>query len=74
LDSSVGCFNLNLWMHALVEAWAWDKGEEQLVDRSRCPWDSEPRRPSHRDKRKALQREVLRGGIRRLWPASPTRR
>lgn len=63
LDSSVGCFNLNLWMYSLVEAWAWDKEEDQLVDRSRCPWDSEPRRPSHRDKRKALQREVLRGEI-----------
>jgi len=63
LDSSIGCFNLNLWMYSLVEVWAWDQGEEQLVDRSRCPWDNEPRRPSHQDKRKALQREVLRGEI-----------
>lgn len=63
LDSNVGCFNLNLWLYSLVEAWAWEKEEDQLVDRSRCPWDSEPRRPSHRDKRKALQQEVLRGEI-----------
>jgi hypothetical protein len=33
------------------------------VDRSASPWDSEPRRPSHQDKRKALQREVLQGEI-----------
>src|SRR5262245_17453501 len=63
LFSNVGCFNLNLWMYSLVEVWAWDKEEDQLVDRSRSPWDCEPRRPSHRDKRKALQREVLRGEI-----------
>ena len=61
--SNVGCFNLNLWMYSLVEAWAWDKAEEELVDRSASPWDSEPRRPSHADKRKALQREVLRAEI-----------
>ena len=61
-----GCFNLNLWMYSLVEAWAWDKEEEELVDRSASPWDSEPRRPSHADKRKALQRQVLRQQIREL--------
>jgi hypothetical protein len=63
LDASVGCFNLCLWMHSLVEAWAWDKPYDALVDRSRCPWDHQPRRPSHNDRRKALQREVLRGEI-----------
>jgi hypothetical protein len=63
LFSNEACFNLNLWMYSLVEVWAWDKEEGQLVDRGRCPWDSAPRRPSHRDKRKALQREVLRGEI-----------
>jgi hypothetical protein len=34
-----------------------------LVDRSHSPWDAEPRRPSHADKRKALQREMLRWEI-----------
>jgi hypothetical protein len=63
LDSNVGCFNLSLWMYSLIEVWAWDKEEDQLVDRSRSPWDNDPRRPSHRDKRKALQREVLREEI-----------
>jgi hypothetical protein len=71
LFSNVGCFNLNLWMYSLVEAWAWDKEEGQLVDRGRCPWDSEPRRPSHRDKRKALQREVLRGEINEALAGRP---
>jgi hypothetical protein len=63
LHSSEGCFNLSLWMYSLVEAWAWDKDEGRLAERSRSPWDSEPRRPSHRDKRKALQKDVLRGEI-----------
>jgi len=35
------------------------KPEEELVDRTANPWDSEPRRPSHADKRKALQRQAL---------------
>jgi hypothetical protein len=35
----------------------------ELVNRSASLWDDEPRRPSHADKRKALQREVLRGEI-----------
>lgn len=63
LHSNEACFNLNLWMYSLAEAWAWDKEEDRLVDRGRCPWDSEPRRPSHADKRKALQKQVLRGHI-----------
>lgn len=71
LDSNVGCFNLNLWMMSLVEAWAWDKEEEDLVDRSQSPWDSEARRPSHADKRKALQREVLREEITEALRGSP---
>ena len=71
LDSSIGCFNLNLWMYSLVEVWAWGEEEEQLVDRSRCPWDNEPRRPSHQDKRKALQREVMQGEITEALAGTP---
>ena len=63
LNSNVGCFNLNLWMYSLVEAWAWGKEDEEVVDRSASPWDCQPRRPSHADKRKALQREILRAEI-----------
>ena len=71
--SNEGCFNLNLWMYSVVEAWAWQKKEEELVDRSASPWDSEPRRPSHRDKRKALQREVLQGEIQEALSGRPTK-
>ncbi len=63
LHSNIGCFNLNLWMYTLVEAWAWNKEEEELVDRSTSPWDREWRRPSHADKRKALRREILQAEI-----------
>lgn len=73
LDSNVGCFNLNLWMYSLVEAWAWPQAEEALVDRSASPWDSEPRRPSHQDKRKAVQREILRAEIEAVLSGRPTK-
>ena len=71
LDSNVGCFNLNLWMYSLVEAWAWDRPQEELVDR--CPWDSEPRRPSHQDKRRGLQRQVLQAEIDAALCGRPTK-
>jgi SRSO17 transposase len=73
LYSNEGCFNLNLWMYSLVEAWAWGKEEEDLVDRSASPWDREPRRPSHADKRKALQREVLRAEIQEALAGPPSK-
>jgi hypothetical protein len=71
--SNEACFNLNLWMYSLVEAWAWNKPEEEVVDRSACPWDKEPRRASHADKRKALQREVLRAEIHEALAGRPTK-
>jgi hypothetical protein len=71
--SSEACFNINLWMYTLVEAWAWSKEEEAVVDRSACPWDKEPRRASHADKRKALQREVLRAEIHEALAGRPTK-
>jgi hypothetical protein len=57
--ASLGAFTVNLVLYSLVEMWAWARDEEALVDRSRCPWDQEERRPSHADKRKALQRLIL---------------
>ena len=71
--SNEGCFNLNLWLYSLVEAWAWNRPAEGLADRRRCPWDSTPRRPSHADKRKALQREVLQGEIHEALSGRPTK-
>jgi DDE superfamily endonuclease len=73
VQSNEGCFNLNLWMYSMVEAWAWDKTPEELSDRRRCPWDNAPRRPSHADKRKALQREVLQGEIQETLGGRPTK-
>jgi DDE superfamily endonuclease len=71
--SSEGCFNLNLWLYSLVEAWAWDRPADGLADRSASPWDSEPRRPSHQDKRKALRREALRGEIEAVLGGQPSK-
>ena len=68
IHASIGAFAVNLTMYSVVEAWAWSRGEEALVDRSRSPWDAEERRPSHADKRKALQREILRAEIQALVP------
>ena len=73
LYSNEGCFNMNPWMYSVVEKWAWDKPEEDLVDRSASPWDNKPRPPSHNDKRKALQREVLRAEIEEAWAGRPTK-
>lgn len=69
--ANLGAFNLNGWMHTAVEAWAGERPEEELVDRRRSPWDEEPRRPSHADKRKALQREVLRQEIEAVLSGPP---
>jgi hypothetical protein len=62
--ASIGAFTVNLVLYSVVEIWAWGREEEALVDRNRCPWDQEERRPSHADKRKALQRLILREEIR----------
>jgi DDE superfamily endonuclease len=73
VHSNEGCFNLNLWLYSLVEAWAWQHADEDLVDRSASPWDNEPRRPSHADKRKRLQREVLQGEIEEALAGRPSK-
>lgn len=56
LFTNVACYHLNLWLHTLVELWAWNKSAGQLCDRSLSPWDCRPRRPSHADRRNALRR------------------
>ena len=63
IHANIGAWHLNLWMMTLIELWAWDKSEEELVDRSASPWDSEWRRPSHADRRKAMLRQTLRAEI-----------
>jgi hypothetical protein len=59
IHATIGAWHMNLWAYTLAELWAWDKPEKELVDRSRSPWDREPRRPSHADRRNALLRQAL---------------
>jgi hypothetical protein len=48
----------------MTEAWAWARGEDELVDRQASPWDDPNRRPSHADKRRAWRRQLLADEIR----------
>lgn len=59
LWANIGAWHLNLWLHTLVELWAWNKPKKQLCDRSASPWDDPHRRPSHADRRKGLRRRIL---------------
>jgi DDE superfamily endonuclease len=68
--SNIAVYHLNLWMHTLIELWAWPQNHGQICDRRLSPWDDPTRRPSHADRRKALQclcidNEIQRGGGRR---------
>jgi len=58
-SANVGAFHLNMWVHTMVELWAWDKRTSVICDRSDSPWDDVERRPSHADRCRALRREVL---------------
>ncbi len=71
LWSNVGAMNLSLWVHTLVEIWAWGRSEASLSDRSDRPWDDASRRPSHGDKRLAIQREMVAEEYRRLGVPEP---
>ena len=73
LWANIGAWHLNLWLHTLVELWAWDRPADELVHRDDSPWDDAPRRPSHADRRKSLQAACLletfsRTGARRRPP------
>src|SRR5947209_669975 len=57
--ANVGAFHLSLWAHTLVELWAWRQPKRALCDRRASPWDDSARRPSHADRRKALQRHCI---------------
>ena len=57
--ANLAAFNLNLWLHALIELWAWDQPATKLRDRSASPWDDPDRRPSHADRRNALRRACI---------------
>ncbi len=57
--TNVAVYHLNLWMHTLVELWAWNRPHAELCNRSDSPWDDPERRPSHADRRKALRRQIM---------------
>jgi hypothetical protein len=57
--TNVGVYHMNLWLHTLVELWAWGRSAKGLIDRRFSPWDDEERRPSHADRRNALRRKCL---------------
>jgi hypothetical protein len=57
--ANVAVYHLNLWLHTLIELWAWARPQAELCDRSHSPWDDPERRPSHADRRNALRRSCL---------------
>ncbi|OQW38317.1 MAG: hypothetical protein A4C66_12055 [Nitrospira sp. HN-bin3] len=57
--TNVAVFQLCLWMHTLVELWAWNRSHDELVDRSHSPWDDPQRRPSHANRRNALRQQII---------------
>lgn len=57
--TNVAVFQLCLWMHTLVELWAWNRSHDELVDRSDSPWDDPQRRPSHANRHKALRQQII---------------
>jgi len=61
--TNVAVYNMNLWMHTLVELWSWDQSHEELCDRTDSPWDDAERRPSHANRRKALRQQVMRNEL-----------
>ncbi len=72
--ANVAVFHLNLWLHTLIELWAWKKSHRRLCDRSASPWDRADRRPSHADRRNALRRECLQAEIRHAGHRRPLTR
>src|ERR1043166_6257842 len=62
--ANIAAYHLNLWLHCLVELWAWCRSHRQLSDRADRPWDKADRRPSHADRQNALRRQCLDAEIR----------
>jgi hypothetical protein len=57
--TNVAVYHVKLWLHTLIELWAWHRQAKELVNRKESPWDDPARRPSHADKRNALRRKCL---------------
>jgi hypothetical protein len=72
LWANVAAFNLTLWVHTLVELWAWNQPSGRLLERRRLSlWDEPERRPSHADRCNALRRQCVRQRINRLQGLTP---
>jgi hypothetical protein len=70
--ANIAAYHLTLWLHTLVELWAWRQEHGSLCDRSPSPWDDPNRRPSHADRCKALRRRCLDSAIEKvLSPGMP---
>ena len=69
--TNLAVYNLNLWMHTLVELWAWDKSHEELCNRSDSPWDDAARRPSHANRRTALRKQIMNNQLSSIVSAWP---
>jgi hypothetical protein len=57
--ANIGVFHLNMWVHTLVELWAWNKSATAIRDRGDSPWDTIIRRPSHADRLSGLRRAII---------------
>lgn len=68
LWANIAAWHLNLWLYTLTELWAWHRSASQLVHRTDSPWDDPDRRPSHADRRKALQAACLEQEFSRTLP------
>lgn len=69
--TNVAVFQLCLWMHTLVELWAWNRSHDELVDRSDSPWDDPERRASHANRRKALRQQIMQHELSTITAARP---
>jgi hypothetical protein len=72
IGANIGAFHLCLWTYTMTEAWAWNRADDELAERSASPWDDASRRPSHADKRRAWRRQLLGEEITTLLRAGPT--
>ena len=69
--ANVAAYQLNLWMHTLVELWSWNRSHAELCDRSDSPWDDADRRPSHANRRNALRRSIIERELSTLAATEP---
>jgi len=72
--ANVAVYHLNLWLHTVIELWAWAKSQTEICDRTDSPWDEAERRPSHADRRNALRQLCVQTEIRSAGRRRPLSR